>query len=421
VSTRSQRPVAVSLTPVSLDADSRAYRVATSLAEYGFRSIVVEAQPSRQRYWDEEIEVRSPAAAPAGRGPSRASLPGSAIGALRSGAFGAAGEFALYLGYRLYDWRRHLQGLRALLPPADLYYLHSFELYRLVAELAVRRGARVIYDAHDFYRGIEPAERLRSFDRNRLRPYLDRLEERLVAKADAVVTVSEGVARLMEAEFGCRPAIIRNCHDARLDRPVKRDLRAALRLAPADHLAVVAGNAKSGMAIEKAADAIALLGERFHLAFVGRGYETAAARLRSHPASDRVHFIGGLAPNEIVPFIAVADLGLVVYEPYSENYLAALPNGFFQVVAAGLPVVRGGLPQIEAAIGGCNVGICLPRLDAPRLADAIRACMGNASSLRAAIAALARGLSWQAEAARLYRLLDDLLERPAAPTAVMAS
>ena len=43
--------------------------------------------------------------------------------------------------------------------------------------LAARLGARIVYDAHDFYRGIEPAERQLSFDRNRMRPFLNRLED----------------------------------------------------------------------------------------------------------------------------------------------------------------------------------------------------------------------------------------------------
>jgi glycosyltransferase involved in cell wall biosynthesis len=407
---RCERRVAVSLTPVSLDADSRAFRIARSLAEAGFRSIVLEAQPSRQRYWGEEIEVRSPAGASGGGRPERGSLAGSAIAGLRSGTLGAPGECALYLAYRLYDWRRHLQRLRALLlPAADLYYLHSFELYRLVADQAARCGARVIYDAHDFYRGIEPTERLRSFDRNRLRPYLDRLEDRLVEEADAVVTVSNGVATLMERSFGRRPAVIRNCHDARLDRPVTQVLREVLAIAPGDCLAVVTGNAKAGMAIDVAADAFARLGERFHLAFVGRGYEAIAKRLVSHPAAARLHFVGGVAPNEVVPFIAAADLGLVIYEPYSENYRAALPNGFFQLIAAGLPVVRGALPEIETAIAGRPIGLSLPRLDAAALAEAIRVSAERAAAMRPGAAALARELSWEAEAVRLARLFDDVL------------
>ena len=59
MSLRSGERVAVSLTPVSLDADSRAFRIAHSLADAGCRSVVLEGRPSRRRDWGSEIEVLS--------------------------------------------------------------------------------------------------------------------------------------------------------------------------------------------------------------------------------------------------------------------------------------------------------------------------------------------------------------------------
>src|SRR5262249_43208710 len=159
------------------------------------------------------------------------------------------------------------------------YYLHSFETYRAVAPIAASAAACIVYDAHDFYRGIEPLEMQRSFDRNRLRPFYDRLENQLVATADAVVTVSHGVADAFRHVFGRRPEVVRNCHDERHDRDEAPDLRDLLGLGPADRLGVVIGNCKPGMAIGVAAAALARLPENFHLAFVGRGYEATIPAL----------------------------------------------------------------------------------------------------------------------------------------------
>ena len=91
------------------------------------------------------------------------------------------------------------------------------------------------------------------------------------------------------------------------------------------------------MAVDVAIAALARLPERFHLAFLGRGYEAVATAQRRGPLADRLHLGHLVAPNEVVPAIRSADVGLVLYAPYSENYRNALPNGFFQVVAAGLP------------------------------------------------------------------------------------
>jgi glycosyltransferase involved in cell wall biosynthesis len=402
-------PTVVSLTPLALEADSRTFRIAHSLADFGMRSIAIEGRPSTSRFWGPEIEVRSPGGAQRPNGV--ASRPHQIASALRSGRLGQVGELALYAGFRAYDWWRHNYQIQRLLPPAELYYLHSFELHRIVAPLAARIGARVIYDAHDFYRAIEPIEQLRPFDRALVRPFLNTLEDQLVAEADAVVTVSERVALLMEGAFGRRPAVIRNCHDERLDRAGERDLRAALGLTAEHRLCVVVGNWKPGMAVALAADAIALLPEHFHLAFVGRGYSVQAERFSRHPAASRLHFGHIVEPVSIVPFIRSADLGLVLYEPYSENYRGALPNGFFQIIAAGLPLVRLSLDEIEAAIAGAAVGICLEAAKPTALAGAILRCIENQRTFRRNAAWLAQRLSWEYESVKLRQLIGDLLGR----------
>jgi glycosyltransferase involved in cell wall biosynthesis len=414
---------AVSLTPVSLDRDSRAFRIARSLADLGFDSVVIEGRKSSCRFWGPEIEVKSAGprqtAAPPGaeaRTPVR-----GAVNALRDGRLGGIGELALYSGFRGYDWWRHCRQPAGLLPAARLYYLHSFELYRIVAPIAARLGAKVVYDAHDFYRGIEPGERQRSFDRNYLRPFLNRLEERLVATADAVVTVSNGVADLMAGVFSRQPIVIRNCHDERLDRSIAPDLRAMLGLPPGHKLCVVVGNWKPGMAIGAAVDALRRLPERFHLAFVGREYEKVADALPRSLLGNRLHIGHAVTPDEIVPTIRTADIGLVIYDAYSENYRWALPNGLFQLIAAGLPTVRGALPEIEGIIGGRQVGFCVPRLEPAELAEAIMHCAANAEELGRNTAALGRELRWQTEAKRLRELVEALVEKPSISKQVRAA
>ena len=413
-------PAVVSLTPLPLEADSRTFRIAHSLADFGLRSVVIEGRPSASRFWGPEIEVRSPRGARGSNGVIP--RPHRIVSELRNGRLGQLGELALYAGFRAYDWWRHKHQIHRLLPTAQVYYLHSFELHRVVAPLAARFGAQVIYDAHDFYRRIEPTEQLRRFDRTLVRPFLNTIEDRLVAEADAVVTVSDAVAALMEAAFSRRPLVIRNCHDERLDRASGPDLRTALGLTTEHRLCVVVGNWKPGMAVALAADAIALLPEHFHLAFVGRGYAAQAERFGGHVAAKRLHFGHNMEPVSVVPFIRSADLALVLYEPYSENYRGALPNGFFQSIAAGLPLVRLPLDEIEAAIAGAAVGICLEGAEPKALANAILRSIEHQSMYHRNAAALAQQLSWKLESMKLRQLIGDLLGCLApAPTVPLAA
>jgi glycosyltransferase involved in cell wall biosynthesis len=99
----------------------------------------------------------------------------------------------------------------------------------------------------------------------------------------------------------------------------------------------------------------------------------------------------------------------VIYEPYSENYRYALPNGFFQVIAAGLPVVRARLPEIESAIAGRPVGLCLDRLNPADLARAIAACAAQEGVFRREAVRLAGELRWEREAERFRLLVGSVL------------
>jgi hypothetical protein len=93
----------VSLTPLSLEADSRDFRIARSLADLGLRSLVIEGRPSKSRFWGPEIEVRS-SGDPGGSGSAGPSTH-HIVNALRTGRFGRLGELALYAGFRGYDQR----------------------------------------------------------------------------------------------------------------------------------------------------------------------------------------------------------------------------------------------------------------------------------------------------------------------------
>src|SRR5215472_510624 len=65
-----EHPTVVSLTPLPLEADSRTFRIARSLADLGLRSVVIEGRPSKSRFWGPEIEVRSPGSPTESRGVS---------------------------------------------------------------------------------------------------------------------------------------------------------------------------------------------------------------------------------------------------------------------------------------------------------------------------------------------------------------
>lgn len=361
----------VSVTPLPLESDSRTIKIAASLARFGHDSVVVEMVPSGMPLREQPFTVH------------RAS----------SGA-------------------RRLPVLRpdVSVPDADLYYVHGPAAFPPVARRARALGARVVYDAHDFYWSVWRDGRRARAREIAAAVAFDLAERRCVTVAAGCVTVSEGVAAMYRRRTGREFAVVRNVHDQRLDRP-SPPLRDRLELPAAARVVVVSGNAKPGLAARHVAAAVALLPADVHAVFLGRGHEPLAQECSTSPAAARLHFPGALPPDEVVPSMRGADAAVVPYVPVSANLRSALPNGLFHALGAGLPVVSPrDLPEARSLVDGFGAGITADPADSRALADAIRPLLESETRTPfvAGAARAAAELTWEREEDRLRAILEPL-------------
>lgn len=369
-----KQPVTVvSVTPLPLWRDSRTLKQAMTLARLGYRSVVI----ADRRRWDldaaqlPEFPARPSTETPAV--PERGRIR-SRIGFEKLPAIAQSPFFLYWLAryFRRYVWQVAVQ-----LPRASLYCLHEFSSFPAVWVAARLSGAPIIYDAHDFYsQMVEEADRTR-FERRFIVPFQRWLEGVCIRRAAAVLTVSEGVGELMRERFGVTPAVVRNCHDARLDRPGHRGLKDRLGLRPGDFLLVAIGNAKQGYAVDVAIEALRCLPKHVHLALIGDGHQSHADRLRADMLSSRVHLSGFLPPTELVPTVRDADAALILYYDRSANHRAALPNKLFQSIAAELPILYPDLPQIARVLRASGAGLCIDAQDPSSIVRAVEQLLAN--------------------------------------------
>ncbi len=340
--------VVASITPLAVERDSRTFKQAASMARLGYRSVVIEGGASQLDPADLPFELRS-----LGIGGRLLRLP-----ALRYA----------------YD---HLVrfGVRTFLatPKASLYYLHAFNQFPAVYLRSRIHGAPYVYDAHDFYQGIEDGGEFGWLHRRLRLPWERWLEAACIRHAAAVVTVSDGLAALQGQAFGCRATVIRNCEDRRLYRAPSRRLRETTAVDPSDFLFVVVGHAKPGQAIPELLEAMKGTPAHVHVALLGLGYERFAARIRALDLEPRVHLVQPVRSFEVVPFIEDADASLLLYYSRSRNYANCLPNGFFQAIAAGLPLLYPELPEVARLARDHGLGLPIDPLSPASIASGIRA------------------------------------------------
>jgi glycosyltransferase involved in cell wall biosynthesis len=407
----------ISVTPNALRSDSRTLKQAASISRAGARSIVIEGCSSNQNFSEIGIEVRSLAQASTPKisdehaGASRA--PSDLIRrCLKWLLPSRAVNIAVFV---LTVWsliRLQWVPLYRQLDNANFYVLHSFHFWPAVFLKTRMNKSFYIYDAHDFYREMDQVNDTSAFTRQFLIPLYRWLDEKAVRYSRAMTTVSDGVAELYAHALGIRPTVFSNAHDRRLDQACKRSLRDVTGVAPDKFLIVAVGNAKPGTSMEALLEAISAADESIEIAFVGRGFEKERARLQLYPAAKRVHFIDPIPADQVVPFIASADCGVIVYHAYTDNYDLALPNRFFQCIAAGMPLIYPRLREMERLAENFSVGIgCDPR-DA---ADVLRAILKIAhdpvlrETMRRHAAKAALSLSWEREEDRFVTFLETLL------------
>ena len=387
-----------SVTPLPLGRDSRTLKQAMTLARLGYRSVVV----ADRRRWDLDPAgppefPPTPSDARAEAAPRRRTL----LSRIRFDELPAILQAPVFLYWLLGFFRRYVWQVAVQLPRASLYCVHEFSSFPAVWLAARMSGAPIVYDAHDFYsQMVEDSERTR-FERRFLVPFQRWLERACIRRAAAVLTVSDGVGELMRRRFGVEPVVVRNCHDARLDRPLRSGLRDRLGLQVRDFLLVAIGNSKKGYASDAAIEAVRRLPGHVHLALVGDGYHGYADRLQAKGVASRVHLVGFLPPTEVVPAVRDADAAVILYYAHSADHRVALPNKLFQSIAAELPILYPDLPQIASLMRAAGAGLCIDAQDPSSIVLAVERLLKDrdAAGTVPVRRQLRSQLAWEAEEA----------------------
>jgi glycogen synthase len=228
---------------------------------------------------------------------------------------------------------------------------------------------RIIYDSHEF-----ASEEFADSWRWRLlaRQHVVRIEERYIREADAVVTVSDGIADALAAHYGmARPTVISNTpawqqtpfrptgdritvlyHGVIVPRRGLETLIESVRLWPASFRLVIRGPAQGGF---------------------DQHLRTLAGDL-----GERVSFEPAVAPEQVVPAAAAADIGIFLLSNSTTHARFAMPNKIFEYLHAGLMVISSDLPEIRKVIDDAGCGLLL----ADDTSRGIAACLATLSPMR---------------------------------------
>ena len=277
-----------------------------------------------------------------------------------------------------------------------------------------------MYDARDVYL------RSRAFDAmpRWQRSVMTRFERHWAHAADAVITVSEPYAAMMQRDLGLDDIpVVRNCPE-RWDPPEPRPdlIRGLLGIPATTSVVLYQGLLVTGRGIEQCMDAIL---DVPGAALVLMGFGNQADRVRELAAlpryADRVHVIEPVPPSELLVWTASADIMVMAIQPSSENHRYTTPQKLWEAMAAGVPVVASDLPGMAPVVRETGCGeLCDPTSPTSIAAAIGRILAGGPEGIRQmgdrGLAAAHDRYDWASQFGVLDSVYARLLGDPAGAT-----
>jgi glycosyltransferase involved in cell wall biosynthesis len=310
----------------------------------------------------------------------------------------------------------------------DLIHAHDFHMVGIGARLAAtlstpEHPVRWIYDAHEYLRGIEVPSRtdVRLIMRRRM---LVGVEREYIGRADAVVTVSEGIATRLAGDHGLRqrPRVILNAPviTPRFTQEGARSLREDCGLAEDVPLLLYSGGMSPRRGVATVIDALVELTEA-HLALIAREDDPDVAALKQRAVDrkveDRLHVVPYVPVDQVVPYISSATIGLVPIL-HLPNHELSLITKYFEYLHAALPIVTSDVREMAAETRRLGVGEVFVAGDAASLAEAVRKVLAEPDRYRAVYRGAddpRPGSSWAGQSAKLDALYRGVLRMEPGP------
>ena len=289
----------------------------------------------------------------------------------------------------------------------DVIHAHDFTALPLAAELAGQAGVPYVYDTHEYWYGRSPSGRPTP-----LRRRADRRTERaLGSAAAAVITVGDGIADQLKADFGWDVTVVRNTFPENVAPAGATAPGSEVVPSAAPTGVVYAGRVGEHRDLEVVAKAAPLLAP-LRVTVVG----PADATFRSGFVGGSIELLDSLTVDGVTELLRSQGVALVTLAGRGENHRLAMPNKLFHAVHAGVPVVAANVEHLARIVTRYELGTLYEPGDVDSLVAAVRDVVARYPLFVAGVRAAASELSWTRDAQRLVGVYAALASREPART-----
>ncbi len=307
----------------------------------------------------------------------------------------------------------------------DIIHANDFRMLGVGARATIRakddgRQIRLLWDAHEYLPGVDPWQ-----DNLRWRPGNIAHEREFAPLADAVITVSESLAELLQRDHDLprRPEVVLNAPDVDALGPTTDESSPSIRercgLEPDVPLLVYSGLAAHKRGIDVMIEALPRMPD-VHVALVVGKIKAPYVlgliqRAKALGCAERLHVFGYVPHDQVVGFLSSATIGVIPIRHFP-NHEIALITKFFEYSHARLPIVVSDVRTMAQTVRRTGQGEVFRVDDVDDYVRAIRAVLADEKQFRAAYdtPGLLDAWTWRAQAAKLNAVYSELMgDRPA--------
>jgi glycosyltransferase involved in cell wall biosynthesis len=309
--------------------------------------------------------------------------------------------------YEAWYWGRsnHQTALaRSLESNASVFHANDWNSLPVAVKVSEKTGARIVLDLHE-YAPLQSEERWhwRLF----VRPMIEYFLRKYASHASVTITVNEAIANRYAEEYNLRPIVIMNSPQyIKTLRP---------RQTEPNHIRLIHhGSAMRDRRLELMIQAIAYTDSRYTLHFMlaesSQEYTSWLRTLAQRLAPGRVFFHQPVQPSQVVKRLAEFDIGFYLLPFTNYNNMVALPNKFFDFVAAGLAVCIGPSPEMARLTRQYGCGVVTQSFDPEEVAAVLNTLTAaDIDQMKNRAIRARRILNADVEMAKLTNLYSELL------------
>lgn len=303
-----------------------------------------------------------------------------------------------------------------IMPPADLVIAYHYLGIGTGLALGRRDACPVVYNAGDIYLASTAIQALPWLARFAI----ERYERSAAQRADSIVTANDGYADELARRLDVpRPVVVLNCPPRRDPQEVPpRRFHEALGLAPSTRVVLYHGGFTAERGIEELIAAIPAVPDAV-LVLLGFGplagrYEAIAA---APATAGRVRVLPAVPPEELLDWVASADIAAMPILPTTLNHRLTTPNKLWEALSVGVPVVASDLPGMAPIVRSIDAGALVDADDPGSIAAGLTAVLATPEAGRLArreriLAAARDTYNWEVQSGHLFGEFERLTARP---------